>query len=167
MQDMELLVEQHGKAIYGLCRKLTGSKYDADDLYQQTFLVAMGKEIRDDGNPRAFLCKLCIAQWKNEQRKLFRRARIAPVTDTEPEQVAFTGELTAEVENRELYAAVRRIVSGLDDRCRLPVLLYYGMELPLKEIAEILKCPEGTVKSRLSAARKAIREELEVNGYDG
>jgi len=127
----------------------------------------MGKEIRDDGNPRAFLCKLCIAQWKNEQRKLFRRARIAPASDTEPEQVAFTGELTAEVENRELYAAVRRIVSGVDDRCRLPVLLYYGMELPLKEIAEILKCPEGTVKSRLSAARKAIREELEVNGYDG
>ncbi len=167
MQDMELLVEQHGKAIYGLCRKLTGSVHDADDLYQQTFLVAMGKTIRDDGNPRAFLSKICIAQWKNEQRKQFRRARIAPNAEIEPENVAFTGEISADLEKREIHDAVRRIVASLDDRCRLPVLLYYGMELPLREIANILGCPEGTVKSRLSAARKIIKEELEVNGYDG
>lgn len=167
MQDMELLVEQHGKAIYGLCRKLTGSKYDADDLYQQTFLVAMSKKFRDDGNPRAFLSKICVAQWKNEQRKWARRARIAPVSDVETENVAFAGELAADLENRELHEAVRRIVAGLEERCRLPVLLYYGMELPLKDIAQILGCPEGTVKSRLSAARKAIKEELEVKGYDG
>lgn len=167
MQDMELLVEQHGKAIYGLCRKLTGSKYDADDLYQQTFLVAMGKKIREDGNPRALLSKICIAQWKNEQRKLFRRGRIAPQSELEPEQVPLTGELTSDLEKKELHGAVRRVVASLDERCRLPVLLYYGMELPLKEIAGILGCPEGTVKSRLSAARKIIKEELEVNGYDG
>ncbi len=167
MLDVELLVEQHGKAIYGLCRKLTGSVHDADDLYQQTFLVAMGKKICDDGNPRAFLSKICITLWKGEQRKRFRRSRIAPQEELEPERIAACGEISADLEKQELYDAVRSIVAALDEKFRLPVLLYYGMELPLKEIAQTLGCPEGTVKSRLSSARKIMKEKLEVKGYDG
>ena len=83
MQDMESLVQEHGRAIYGLCRKLTPTKEDADDLYQQTFLIALGKTFRADGNPRALLAKICVAQWKNEQRKLARRSRIAPSADVD------------------------------------------------------------------------------------
>lgn len=167
MQDMEQLIREHGKAVYGLCRKLTATQFDADDLYQQTFLIAMGKHFSEDGNPRALLTKICIAQWKNEQRKLFRRQRIAPQTDVEAEQLAAEDSPAAEAEKNELNLALRKIVASLDDRCRLPVLLYYGMELSVGEIAGVLHCPEGTVKSRLSAARKIIRNELEVNGYDG
>ena len=62
---------------------------------------------------------------------------------------------------------MRKIVANLDERHRMPVYLYYAADLPLKEIAQILGCPEGTVKSRLNAARIAIKKELEVNGYDG
>ena len=167
MQDMETLVQEHGRAIYGLCRKLATTREDADDLYQQTFLIALGKTFRADGNPRALLAKICVAQWKNEQRKLARRSRIAPPAELDAELLTGGDDPAKEYSQRQLYAAVRKIVANLDDRCRLPVYLYYAADLPLKEIARVLGCPEGTVKSRLSAARAAIKKELEVNGYDG
>ena len=168
MQDIQQLVAEHGKVIYGLCRRLTGNAFDADDLYQQTFLTALGKDFREDGNARAFLTKICVAQWKNEERKRARHHRIAPETDIELEEpVLPDGEPSAELEKREQAQAVRRLVDALDERHRTPVVLYYQMELPLEEIAQIIGCPVGTVKSRLSAARAKIRQGLEESGYDG
>ena len=165
MLTVETLVETYGDAIFGLCRKLTGDKHDAEDLYQQTFLIALGKQFRKDGNPKALLTGICIAQWKNEIRKRARRHRIAPQTGTEA-TLADPQCLEEEAFARLQEEAVRRIVAELDEKFRLPVLLYYSMELPLSDIAHVLHIPEGTVKSRLSAARQKIKQELEVTGYD-
>jgi len=167
LQNMELLVQEHGRVIFGLCRKLTPNYQDAEDLYQQTFLTALGKEIRREENPRAFLAKICVSLWKNELRKRSRRSRIAPLSDTEPGDHPGICDLSADAEEREQLAVLRACVSRLEERQRLPVLLYYAMELPLTEIAGILHIPEGTVKSRLAAARRKLREEMEGCGYDG
>lgn len=166
MPSMEVLVEQHGKDIYGLCRRLTTSRFDADDLYQQTFLTAMSKQFRDDGNCKALLVSICIAQWKNEVRKHSRRNRIAPEKPLEEQQIFAAAEPETLLQEKQQKAALRAVVAKLDDRCRIPVLLYYGMEMPLSEIAGVLHIPVGTVKSRLSAAREKIKKELEVTGYD-
>ena len=104
---------------------------------------------------------------ENDVRKHSRRQRIAPVVEAEPETVGADIGMEAQMEKREQLAQLRKIVSKLDDRCRLPVLLYYGMEMPIAEIAEVLHIPAGTVKSRLASAREKIKRELEVTGYDG
>ncbi|MFR5355898.1 MAG: RNA polymerase sigma factor [Clostridia bacterium] len=44
--------------------------------------------------------------------------------------------------------------------------LYYSADLSIQEIAETLKIPEGTVKSRLNKARQLLKKELEEIGYD-
>jgi len=165
--DMETLVETYGKAIYGLCRKLTQNPHDADDLYQQTFLTATEKTFREAENPKALLTKICLSHYKNQQRKFARRLRIAPASDVETEHISAPVNLEQDFAKKEQYAALRQAVANLEERLRIPTLLYYAMELPLKEIAKLLSIPEGTVKSRLSAARKTIKEELEVNGFDG
>lgn len=165
MLHMDDLVEQYGDALFGLCRKLTQNRHDAEDLYQQTFLAAMGKQFRKDGNPKALLTSICIAQWKNEMRKRARRHRIAPeITADIPLHSAENPE--EEAFRRQQQENVRNIVAALDEKFRLPVLLYYSMDLSLSEIAHALHCPEGTVKSRLYAAREKIKQELEVMGYD-
>ena len=92
--------------------------------------------------------------WRNEARKRGRRAAIArPV---EPEAAAL-----AAAENRDLAAAVER----LPDKYRAAVLLTYGAELPLEEVARIEKLPKGTVKSRLHKARLLLKKEMEARGY--
>lgn len=62
---------------------------------------------------------------------------------------------------------VRRLVAGLPERLRVIVLLYYMEELTVPQIAEILHIPQGTVKSRMYQARKALQKELEVFYEEG
>lgn len=61
---------------------------------------------------------------------------------------------------REQAARVQRAVQQLEDKYRLPVYLHYMEELPLQEIARVLKIPKGTVKSRLYQARKSLKNML-------
>ena len=55
---------------------------------------------------------------------------------------------------------VRRIIKNLDNDLREIVMLYYYEDFSVKEIAKILKIPDGTVKSRLSRARSKLEEQL-------
>jgi len=64
--------------------------------------------------------------------------------------------------DRETAQQVHRCVSQLDDKIRLPLILYYFRELSLQDTAEILGIPVGTVKSRLYKARSVLRNKLEV-----
>ena len=59
-------------------------------------------------------------------------------------------------EQRELYDAL----SAMDEKLRLPLVLHYLEDFSVREIAQMLKTPEGTVKRRLWLARNALRQSL-------
>ena len=61
---------------------------------------------------------------------------------------------------------MRQAVERLPERQRVIVLLYYMEELSVAQIAEVVKIPEGTVKSRLYQARKTLQRELEDILYE-
>lgn len=154
--QVEQLLGSYGTELYRYCRRLAGFGPDGEDLYQQTFLRMLELDLApDEGrNPRALLYSVATGLWRNEARKRGRRAAIArPV---EPEAAAL-----AAAENRDLAAAVER----LPDKYRSAVLLAYGAELPLEEVARIEKLPKGTVKSRLHKARLLLKKEMEARGY--
>ena len=48
------------------------------------------------------------------------------------------------------------------DKYRIPVYLYYGLQLPVEQIGKVMRIPQGTVKSRLHKARMLLKQELEV-----
>ena len=60
---------------------------------------------------------------------------------------------------------VRQAIKKLDEDLKTMVILYYFEDFNIKEISEIQKLPEGTVKSRLSRIRKKLKNELEKRGY--
>ena len=62
------------------------------------------------------------------------------------------------VENRD---EIERVLRRLSPRARQVLALRYGLDLSLKEIAQVLECPEGTVKSRLNAALGTLRGILQ------
>jgi len=68
-----------------------------------------------------------------------------------PEQGAYEGD----------HKPLRDAVLALDMQLRLPVLLYYMEGYKLREIAEILRIPEGTVKTRLTRAKQKLKKLLE------
>lgn len=64
--------------------------------------------------------------------------------------------------HQELQAQVQSAVGKLDDKYRIPVYLYYGLQLPVEQIGKVMRIPQGTVKSRLYKARMLLKQELEV-----
>lgn len=169
VKDLEILIDTYGNVIYGFCIKLTLNKADADDLYQQTFLKALEiKQKIDNNNPKSYLISISIGIWKNQKRKQARHRRI--IDNLYMDQVGFDiwdehSDISNTIYNKELQKQVNIIVSNLDDKFRLPILMYYNSDMCISEIASILKLPEGTVKSRLYTARQLIKKNLKERGY--
>ena len=74
--------------------------------------------------------------------------------------------LDSEQVGKDEKKMIQKIVADLPEKFRIPIHLYYSADLSIQEIAEILKIPEGTVKSRLNKARQLLKKELEEIGYD-
>ncbi|SKC89277.1 RNA polymerase sigma factor [Maledivibacter halophilus] len=173
--DLSNLVELHGKAIYGFCHKLVKNKNDTDDLYQETFLKAMEicHKIDRDNNPKGFLISIAIGIWKNKRRKYARRQRIAPIQEFNEDvnyEYIFKDKSTLEdmVISNELRVMIQTAADKLSNKLRIPLYMYYTAEMSIQEIASALKIPQGTVKSRLYKARKALKNilEVEVSKYE-
>lgn len=169
-RELERCIDQFGTDIYRFCMKLCVNKDDAEDLYQQTFFKALESEWQLDWeqNPRALFFSLAHNLWKSSIRKNARRAPIAPCSNIDDENENFLKSresIEEEFLQRELYAQVNRIIEELPDKIRVPLTLHYLFDFPIEQVAETIKKPPGTVKSRLFKGRKLIKKRLEEEGY--
>ncbi len=154
-------VEEHSDSVYRFCRGLTFSKEDAEDLFQETFLRALEHpdKIIQSPNPQGFLFTTALFLWKSWKRKYARRKRLVPL-----EPLTEHTESPEDMEDRFLIQEenrmVREQVNRLPEKFKIPIILYYSLELGIPEIAKALSLPTGTVKSRLYKARKLIEKGL-------
>ncbi len=173
LEDIEKIISEYGDVIYKFCIKLTQSKEDGEDLYQQTFLKAVEIKHRLDksNNLKSFLVSVAVKTWKNSVRKNNRRKLIAPSVNIDEYELLDVKDTKTNTEEniikKETEQEVNLVVNKLEDKFKLPIIMYYTAEMSLDEIAKSLKIPKGTVKSRLHKGRKIIKEELEAMGYEG
>ena len=169
--EMEVLVDSHSDAVYRFCARLTGSRQEADDLFQRTFLraVELARSIEPARNPLGFLLAIAAKAHRRDVAKAGRRHRILPPADPgdngEPTDAPDLFCLEDAVGQRALRQAVRDEVLALPVKLREPVVMLYAGGLTVEEAAQALGLPPGTMKSRLFKARKLIRAGLEAKGY--
>lgn len=169
--ELNTIIENHGKSIYGFCYKLTNNKEQANDLYQEAFLKALEKRdvIDGDKNPKSYIISLAIGLWKNQRRKQAWRQLIAPTSelrDTDKEQLQSDQNILDTIIINEQHLIVQSSANELKDKLKMPLLMFYTAQMSIEEISEALAIPKGTVKSRLHKARIKIRESLEASGYE-
>jgi len=158
---------EHLDALYGLARRMTGSDHEAEDLVQETFARAMDKRAQfiPGSNLRAWLCRIL----RNLSVDRWRRGKANPVgerlEDDEPagDEIVVGDALRGDRELERLRGVVaddiEKALSELSADARSIVLL--DLEgFTQEELAEVLGCNVGTVKSRLSRARAKLRELL-------
>ncbi len=171
--QLEQCIDEYGKDVYTFCSQITGNREEAEDLYQDTFLkaVELKGKIDYNNNPRSYLVSVALRIWKNRRRKFAWRKRIAEICAFTEEAVQ--DEVLGEEESveqtvlkNELEEQVRKAVDDLPEKFRIPVYLYYTLQLSVEEIANVMEIPQGTVKSRLHKARTLLRRELEVIIYE-
>ncbi len=153
-------ISQYGSRLYGLCIKLCGGKFDADDLYQETWLRVCGSFDRYDPSQsfEPWLTAVCVNAYRDSLRRRKFERLIAAFDDDETRDHAMNSVAAEDhaEENAELWEAVRR----LPEKYRTVVILHYFRGYDVKELAFILKAPEGTVKYRLHKARELLKGEL-------
>ena len=166
--NIDQLVEQYSDSVYRYCKSLAFTLEDAEDLYQQTFLKAfeLRKKISFDKNPKAYLLSIATNLWKNQKSKYARRERIAPtissdIVGVQLEDVQSGTDVLEQIVKEEQLEQLRSCVERLPDKHRQVITLFYAGELSVEEIAQVLKIPKGTVKSRLHHAKEQLRKEME------
>lgn len=164
-ENLENFIRDYGKDVYSFCLYATKNKEHADDLYQQTFLVAIEKDEMDENqNPKSYLISIAANLWNNQKRKYMWRKKKANVIyfqDENLEQLADEG-LTVEDEaiREDEIETVKRLVDELPDKMRIVILMFYMENMSVNEIATALKIPEGTVKSRIHQAKSRLKERM-------
>jgi len=156
----ESLLLRHGPMVLGVCRRILRSEADAHDAFQATFLVFLRKA--GSIQPRAMVGNWLygVAQRTSLKARAFRRMRTIAWAD---ESLASRDASRDQVQ-AELRDLLDRELSRLPDKYRVPVVLCELEGRSIKEAAQTLDCPAGTVASRLARGRALLAKRLTRQG---
>lgn len=167
-----LLVEKYQTKVYNLALRMSGSEDDAFDLSQEAFLRAWRNlgSFQFESSFSTWLFRLSSNICLDYLRAKKRRAAVSltVVSDEDEETQLDLPDAGPTPEEAALAAEDRRIlmqaINSLPADQRQIITLRAINDLSYSQIAEILQIQEGTVKSRLSRARTALRNKLLQNG---
>ena len=142
----------HTRSLLRVARRLTSDGSTAEDLVQETLLSAWRSfhQLRADANAQAWLFRILFNAWHARGRKLRTAGVMVPLSD----------EVSVMTPRFDEAAEVTRALDGLEIEHRTVLLLGVVEGFTCRETAEILSTPIGTVMSRLSRARHAVRSRL-------
>ena len=163
------LVFEHQRLVLGLATHLLGDREEALDLSQEVFLRVFRTlhRFRGQSSLRTWIFRIVVNQVRNRQRWWRRRARSNQVSLDD--HIREHGEMVLgaeactpdrELARKELGARLKTALQHLPFDQRTALVLREVEGLRYEEIAFSLGLPVGTVKSRLTRARQALREEL-------
>lgn len=149
------LIRAHHQEVYRYAFRLTGQVADAEDVTQQTFLIAHGKlhQLRDPSKVRGWLFAILRSCYLKSRRKAVPvpAGSIALDVNHIPQAVDEDS-----IDPSQLQAAINQ----LPEQFKLVVVMHYFEQASYKQIAESLEIPIGTVMSRLSRAKGRLRAML-------
>ena len=145
--DWEKLVSEHENRLYRAALSLLGDPQEAEDAVQDAFVRYLEKAPEELDNPGAWLMRVLVNGCKSRLRLVWRR--VGPLPDTLP---------APGPEEREVLAEL----FDLPPEDRAVIHLHYYEGYSTVEIAQMLGCRPGTVRSRLSRARDKLRKQLEA-----
>ena len=152
-------IRQYGKRLYGLCLTLCTNSFDADDLYQDTWLKVV-KNISQYDESREFepwLTRICVNTYRNRLRRIVKSPIFDAFLSGEGKTAAMESVAAPEAED---YSQLHEAIDRLPEKLRVTVILFYFRDMDIEQTAHALNIPPGTVKSRLSKARKLLKEVL-------
>jgi RNA polymerase sigma-70 factor (ECF subfamily) len=155
------LVRKHHARVHRLALHLTGSRGEADDVTQETFVRAWRAIDRFDGRAELFtwLYRICVNVALNLRRS--RKRETADINDPRlPEPVSDGVDPHTSAAQTQAYRALMAAMGSLSESLRTTLVLACVEQVPYADIAESLGCSEGTVAWRVHEARRKLRESL-------
>jgi RNA polymerase sigma-70 factor (ECF subfamily) len=170
----EEIVQRYHRRIYNICYRFAGTGDDAQDLTQEVF-IKMYRTLSSYDVDRGAFMTWVTTMTRNLLVDHFRKTKQDRVTDSLDgatsehedamplsEQIQDKGlPPDARVESRETSETVHRALEKLSPELREAVILRDLQDMDYREIAAVLKVPEGTVKSRINRGRAELARLLQ------
>lgn len=145
---------KYSNMIYRLAFSHMRTKHDAEDIFQDVFLSLISKPraFNDEEHLKAWLIRVTINRCKSVKSSAWYR-RTAPLEES---------AVFETVQENDLF----EYLSLLPVKYRTVIHLFYYEDLPVKQIAEILKAKESTVRTWLTRARAVLREKMKGDYFN-
>src|ERR1017187_128612 len=155
--EFESLVTRFYAPLYQFAFSLTRAEADACDLTQQTFTVwaTKGHQLRDASKVKTWLFTTLHREFLDSRRRQTRFPHF-DLDTAEPELPVISPAAVSQLDTAQVLDALTRV----DEVYQAPVALFYLQDCSYNEIAEILKVPLGTVKSRLARGIGQLQQLL-------
>jgi len=166
----DFLVTHYHVPVYHLILSMLGDTSDAADGTQEVFLKAFRgiRKFRQGSSLKTWLYRIAIREALNQRRWFKRHLQKHVSIDAQPGE----GQTAIEIEDlsatpfdqlasREIQMVVQQALQEVPDVFRTAVILRDLEDLSYEEVAEVLECSVGTVKSRILRGRRALKQALE------
>lgn len=155
--------DQFTKVLQGFAYNLTRNKEEAKDLYQETAYRALNNKDKfiPGTNLKAWLLTIMKNIFINNYRKKVKANTIMDTTENQFLLNSGTGTIDNDAESQILIDEITAMIETLDDSLKIPFEMH-RIGYKYQEIADKLRLPLGTVKSRIFFARKELKDMIEA-----
>lgn len=162
-ESLHILYSLYGQKMYAYAISILHDPDQAEDVLQECLVVAWQKASQYHGQGRLIAWLLGIIHHKSVS--LLRRASAVSLDEVSDEPTSPEPSPPHQAEYREKSQIIQHVLQTLSPEHRMVLQLVFYQHLSMDESAKILKCPVGTVKSRLNYAKQMLRGSLTRAGF--
>jgi len=151
--SMAEVIKKHSDMVYRLAYSLVKNRYDAEDIYQEVFICYVKRKpgFHSPEHEKAWFLRVTINRCKNLWKSPWMRRRVSL---REGREQSVAGPLDEE-------QALMETLKQLPEKYRAVIHLFYYERLSVEEIGEITGAKASTVRTRLTRARRLLKEKWE------
>lgn len=164
LEPIEAWVAGYSLMAFRIAYSILRNHHDAEDAVQECFLRVLKhrKRLHEVRNPKTWIARIA---WTASLDRRSNRAKVLANEDASAPEVLMQAHDTnpaadEQLAQRQLHRLMEEMIVTLPEDLRHPLQLSTVQELNSAEIAEILKIPEGSVRTRLMRARQRLKEKL-------
>lgn len=158
-QEITRLVKQYGDDVLRTALVILKSRELAEDVYQETFLRVCRSfsSYRRESSEKTWITSIAVNICRDYMRSAWKKRVVVTedfftcASDSDTEEI---------IEKRSEKQQLINSIMKLPDKYREIIHLFYYQEMDIKDIANVLKIPGGTVKSRLFKARNLLHDMM-------
>ncbi|MEN8189223.1 MAG: sigma-70 family RNA polymerase sigma factor [Thermodesulfobacteriota bacterium] len=162
-RDFQELTSPHVRFLYNMAFRYTGNSYDAEDLVQETMYSAYKNfsSLREKQKCKAWLLTILRRRFFKEQSQSKKQPFVLDDEAYLHLIDRYAGaEHQLDMERQETASEVHHILSGLSEKYKTPLLLFFMEDMSYQDISDALELPMGTVMSRLSRAKQHFKKGM-------
>ena len=155
-----MLYDQYKQLVYRAACLMLDDPQDAEDALQEVFIRVYRSLASYDGAKGAFttwLHQITVNTCLNRHRHRRRRPKLLQYGEIEQTRLSQNPSFVEGIAEDQI---LQQALGKLSDKLRVVVILHYGLEMSYAEMAQVLKLPLGTVKSRVHEALNVLRDQI-------